>query len=112
MLQILWEATHKLLVGTRAQPIFESLLKICILTFLDSMWEPWWPHSSIIKLMTYKKLKYEYHDSQLENYQIGPRNDLTLNIFLDPVWNNGAPENVSIRLASQRVQTVLDMETP
>jgi hypothetical protein len=45
-------------------------------------------------------LKNNYHDSQLRSFSIGPRNELTLEVQLDPVWNPGGPSNARIRFGA------------
>lgn len=52
--------------------------------------------------MVYRKTKYNCHDGQLEEYQIGPRNELRLYILLDPVWNPDGPERCTIRFGKIR----------
>ena len=43
------------------------------------------------------KLLNNYHDSQLESFSIGPRNEVTLNIHLD---REGAPEITKVRFGA------------
>ena len=51
--------------------------------------------------MAFRRSKHEYHDSQLESYEIGPRNELTLNIYLDPVLNKESNlENITVRFGA------------
>lgn len=38
--------------------------------------------------MTTGNLGYNYHDSKLDQFELGPRRELNLTIFLDPIWNN------------------------
>jgi len=45
-------------------------------------------------------LIYNYHDSQLCSFSRGPRNELALEVHLDPVWNPGAPATARIRFGA------------
>lgn len=47
--------------------------------------------------MKFSSFKYNYHDSQLAGFTLGPRRELTLEIALDPVWNTEASPSASIR---------------
>ena len=37
--------------------------------------------------MSAPELKHKYHDASLVAFSIGPRNELQLEVALDPVWN-------------------------
>ncbi|MEJ2612692.1 MAG: hypothetical protein P8179_22205 [Candidatus Thiodiazotropha sp.] len=50
--------------------------------------------------MAYKSFKYEYHDSYLVNYRIGPRREVELEIDINPVWNNKIEKTVHIRFGN------------
>jgi hypothetical protein len=39
--------------------------------------------------MSFRSLQHNYHDSQLISHKLGPRRELTLQVALDPVWNEG-----------------------
>ena len=34
-------------------------------------------------------LRREYHDAQVESFELGPRHEVQLVVHLDPVWNDG-----------------------
>lgn len=61
-------------------------------------------------------LTYEYHDSWLERFELGPRRELILQIRLDPVWNPRAPEDVRLRFGGiqnfDEVRTFFDLLEP
>jgi len=46
--------------------------------------------------MANKIFEYEYHDSNLEKVEIGPRRELNLKIHLDPIWNKGRDRNIKL----------------
>ena len=50
--------------------------------------------------MSFRTLKHNYHDGQLRSFSIGPRNELTLDVHLDPVWNPGAASTARIRFGA------------
>ena len=37
--------------------------------------------------MKFRSFRHNYHDGQLASFTLGPRQELTLEIALDPVWN-------------------------
>jgi hypothetical protein len=38
--------------------------------------------------MAVLELEYNYHDASIVEFSVGPRNELRLEIALDPVWNS------------------------
>jgi hypothetical protein len=50
--------------------------------------------------MAFRTLAHNYHDGQLSSFSLGPRNELTLEIHLDPVWNPAGPESGRIRFGA------------
>jgi len=50
--------------------------------------------------MSFRTLKHNYHDGQLVSFSFGPRNEVTLEIYLDPVWNPGGPSTGRIRFGA------------
>ena len=58
--------------------------------------------------MTYRRTKYSFHDAQLEAYSVGPRNEVTLDIALDQVWNPDAPSIYTIRFGAIRNMTEVE----
>lgn len=50
--------------------------------------------------MPFRKLPYNFHDSQLLDFCLGPRKEVTLEIALDPVWNEGVRRTVQVRLGA------------
>jgi hypothetical protein len=47
--------------------------------------------------MRFRSFRYNFHDGQLASFTLGPRQELTVEIALDPVWNREAPPSASIR---------------
>jgi hypothetical protein len=47
--------------------------------------------------MTFHSFQHNHHDSHIESFQLGPRQELTLDIRLDPVWNKGGAITSRIR---------------
>lgn len=45
-------------------------------------------------------LSKNYHDANLINYKLGPRNEITLIIVLDPIWNNNIKKEINIRFGA------------
>lgn len=41
--------------------------------------------------MAFRSFRNNYHDGQLESFQLGPRRELTISVDLDPVWNPTTP---------------------
>ena len=52
--------------------------------------------------MTYRKLKYEYHEADLQNYEIGPGNELTLSVRLSRWAYKNSTLHVSIKFGGIR----------
>ena len=52
--------------------------------------------------MAYRRTTYNCHDGQLEACRIGPRNELVLDIYLDPIWNPNGPKRCTIRFGAIR----------
>ncbi len=50
--------------------------------------------------MSFRTLKHSYHDGHLCSFMIGPRNELTLEVHLDPVWNPGGPSTARVRFGA------------
>ncbi len=50
--------------------------------------------------MAYRRLRYGYHDAQLERCQVGPQREVILEIRLDPAWNRHAPRYVRLRFGA------------
>ena len=50
--------------------------------------------------MSFRTLKHNYHDGQLRSFSVGPRNELALDVHLDPVWNPGGPPTARIRFGA------------
>src|SRR6266576_4699936 len=50
--------------------------------------------------MAFRNLSHNYHDGQLSSFSIGPRNEITLDIHLDPIWNRGGPSSGRIRFGA------------
>jgi hypothetical protein len=50
--------------------------------------------------VAFRKLTYGYHDSLLERCQVGPQQEVILEVRLDPVWNRHAPRNVRLRFGA------------
>lgn len=44
--------------------------------------------------------KYVYHDGHLVSYELGPRREITLIIFLDSNWNKNIKKNVELRFGA------------
>jgi hypothetical protein len=54
-------------------------------------------------------LNVEVHDSHLESYAVGPRNELVVTLYLDRVWNEDGPVRESIRFgAIENMEEVQD----
>jgi hypothetical protein len=66
--------------------------------------------------MSFRTLKYNYHDGQLSCFSLGPRNEVTLEVRLDPVWNPGGPSTGRIRFGAienlNEVRTFLEKVSP
>jgi len=45
--------------------------------------------------MTFRRLKYVYHDALIVNYEIGPSNELSLNVVLMPYLNPNSPNSLN-----------------
>ncbi len=52
--------------------------------------------------MSFRKLKYEYHESSLVSYQLGPGREITLEIQLNSYFNPSDPLNVRLQFYSIR----------
>ena len=50
--------------------------------------------------MSFRTLRHNYHDGQLISFLFGPRNEVTLEVWLDPVWNRTGPATARIRFGS------------
>jgi hypothetical protein len=50
--------------------------------------------------MAFRNLSHNYHDGQLSSFAIGPRNEVTLDIHLDAVWNRVGPSSGRIRFGA------------
>lgn len=50
--------------------------------------------------MKFHKFKYEYHDSFLEDIEIGPRREIELHIYINPVWNNKVERTVDLKFSA------------
>lgn len=50
--------------------------------------------------MKYHKFKYEYHDSFLEDIKIGPRREINLSIYINPVWNDKIEKSVKLKFSA------------
>ena len=48
-----------------------------------------------------RHFNYNYHDAHLAHFTLGPRREVSLEIALDPVWNNGR-ETARLRLGAIR----------
>lgn len=49
--------------------------------------------------MAFHSFQNNYHDSHIQSFQVGPRQEVTLDIHLDPVWNKGGAVTARIRFA-------------
>ena len=41
--------------------------------------------------------QHNFHDAQLVNFELGPRRELSLQIAVDPVWNERLDRSVTVR---------------
>lgn len=51
-----------------------------------------------------KIFEYEYHDSNLQKVEIGPRRELNLTIYIDSIWNKG--KDLSIKLSFRGIENL------
>lgn len=47
--------------------------------------------------MSFRRFPYNFHDGQLTDFRVGPRKEVTLEIALDPVWNQKQERTVLAR---------------
>ncbi len=50
--------------------------------------------------MTFRRFPYNFHDGQLMDFSLGPRQEAGLSIALDPVWNDGQSRMVRVRFGA------------
>lgn len=50
--------------------------------------------------MNFHSFQHNYHDSHIESFKVGPRQEVTLDIHLDPVWNKGGSISARIRFGA------------
>ena len=52
--------------------------------------------------MTFRTIPYNFHDGHLRDFSVGPRNEVTLHIALNPVWNQKQDCTVLVRFGAIR----------
>jgi hypothetical protein len=52
--------------------------------------------------MPFRDFPFNFHDGQLTGLSIGPRSEVTLQVALDPVWNQNQERTVSVRFGAIR----------
>jgi hypothetical protein len=58
------------------------------------------PDAGVVTEMAKSNLTRNFHDSHLERVVVGPRNEVTLFVHLDPVCNRGVAETVAVRFGA------------
>ncbi|MES2696813.1 MAG: hypothetical protein V4773_25320 [Verrucomicrobiota bacterium] len=52
--------------------------------------------------MAFRSLPFNFHDGQLTDFSVGPRQEVTIHIALDPVWNQKQERTVLLRFGAIR----------
>jgi hypothetical protein len=50
--------------------------------------------------MAFRSFPFNFHDGQLTDFSVGPRQEVTLHIALDPVWNQKQERTVLVRFGA------------